>query len=80
MPPVPPAENQQPAKVAAKVEQAMEFTKSTELEATLRQLPDVRQEMVERASKLVESSSYPPPEMIRRLARLFAQPGQVDME
>lgn len=48
------------------------FAGSDSLNAALASLPDVRSEVVSRAEDLVESASYPPREVINRIANLLA--------
>lgn len=48
------------------------FAATASLDEALRQLPDVRKSEIERATRLVESSGYPPQELIHRLSRLLA--------
>ena len=48
------------------------FEQSSELRATLDAAPDTRAEVVIRAENLVASSSYPPTEVIKRIANLLA--------
>jgi hypothetical protein len=48
------------------------FEQSSELRAALDATPDARAEVVIRAENLVASSSYPPTEIIKRIANLLA--------
>ncbi|HAM70665.1 MAG TPA: hypothetical protein DCM86_03370 [Verrucomicrobiales bacterium] len=52
--------------------EAAQFTSSASLNAALSQAPDTRPEEVARARRLVETRSYPPPELIRRISHLLA--------
>ena len=72
--------NHHQTKTQAKAERAPEFSEANELESALHESPEIRPEVVQRAAKLIESNNYPPPEMIRRLARLFAQPRNLSGE
>ena len=49
-----------------------EFTQATALNNALQDVPPVRSEEVERAKKLVQDASYPPPYALVRIARLLA--------
>lgn len=51
---------------------AASFEGSNELNAALAAEPDVRAEAVTRAQNLIAQSSYPPPEVIKRIASLLA--------
>lgn len=48
------------------------FSATASLNAALKAAPEVRQAEIERATKLVETGNYPPPELINRLAKLLA--------
>jgi hypothetical protein len=48
------------------------FEQSAGLDSALKAAPDTRAEVVSRAETLVSSSSYPPPEVIKRIANLLA--------
>jgi hypothetical protein len=48
------------------------FEQSSELRAALTAAPDSREAVVIRAENLVASSSYPPAEVIKRIATLLA--------
>lgn len=48
------------------------FAAKASLDEALHQVPDVRKSEIERATRLVESSGYPPQELIHRLSRLLA--------
>jgi hypothetical protein len=48
------------------------FQSSNSLNSALEATPDSRSEVVSRAENLVASSSYPPPELIQRIANLLA--------
>jgi hypothetical protein len=50
----------------------VELNHARALEQALARLPDVRPEAVARGEQLVSSSSYPPPEIIRRISSLLA--------
>jgi hypothetical protein len=50
-----------------------EFMATAALGDALAQIPDVRTAEVARARQLVDTRIYPPPELIRRIARLVAQ-------
>ena len=49
-----------------------EFAATEALDQALHNAPDIRPEKVERATRLMDDRNYPPPELIRRLSRLFA--------
>jgi hypothetical protein len=51
---------------------ASSFEQSSTLNIALQSTPDVRPEVVSRAEDLVSSSSYPPREVIQRIANLLA--------
>jgi hypothetical protein len=53
-------------------EEETSFIQSDGLNAALQAVPDSRADVVARAESLVSSSSYPPPEMIQRIANLLA--------
>jgi hypothetical protein len=48
------------------------FERSAALNRSLADTPEVRSEVVERARRLIEDSSYPPPEAINKIADLLA--------
>ncbi len=48
------------------------FAAASTLDSALRATSDIRQAEIERATRLVETSGYPPPELIDRLSRLLA--------
>jgi hypothetical protein len=48
------------------------FDRSEALNRSLSEAPDVRSEVVERARRLIEDTSYPPPEAINKIADLLA--------
>jgi len=43
------------------------------LESALAQVPDVRDTETARTAKLLDIPNYPPPELIRKIARLMAE-------
>jgi len=49
-----------------------DFNSAANLNRSLQNLPDVRAEEVDRASKLVQDVNYPPPYAMLRIARLLA--------
>ncbi len=49
------------------------LTSSEALDSTLKSLPDVRPEAVERAKTLVADPNYPTPEMLQKLSRHLAE-------
>lgn len=49
------------------------FSNSEALQNALRQVPDVRQEAVARATNLVNDAQYPSPEVMKKLAGLLAK-------
>lgn len=49
------------------------FESAEALNQALKAEPDVRRNEVERATRLVETKNYPPPELINRLSRLLAE-------
>ena len=49
-----------------------DFNSAANLNRSLQNLPDVRAEEVDRASKLVQDINYPPPYAMLRIARLLA--------
>ena len=49
------------------------FESAQALDHALKAEPDVRRDEVERATRLVETKNYPPPELINRLSRLLAE-------
>ncbi len=51
---------------------AQSFEATATLNDALKNTPDVRRDEVERATRLVETGGYPPPELINRLSRLLA--------
>lgn len=51
---------------------AASFDGADELNASLAAVPDVRAEAITRAQNLVAQASYPPPEVIKRIANLLA--------
>jgi hypothetical protein len=48
------------------------FEGAAAVERALARTPDVRQEVIEHAKRLVGDPTYPPPETIRRLSQLLA--------
>jgi hypothetical protein len=48
------------------------FDRSTALNRSLADTPAVRQQVVERARRLIEDTSYPPPVAINKIADLLA--------
>jgi hypothetical protein len=72
--PVTPAAEPAKAKAAtsAPVESEASFEQSAYLRGALKAAPDSRAEVVIRAENLVASSSYPPTEVIKRIANLLA--------
>ena len=52
--------------------EAASFEQSTYLRTALDAAPDTRAEVIIRAENLVASSSYPPAEVIKRIANLLA--------
>lgn len=48
------------------------FERSAALNRSLADLPDVRRQVVERARRLIEDTSYPPQEAINKIADLLA--------
>ena len=55
-----------------------EFESSQALEARLTDLPEVRNEKVQQARRLIGDPEFPPRETIQRLATLFAIEGSVE--
>ena len=72
--PVTPAGTPEKARAvtSAPAESAASFEQSAYLRAALTAAPDARAEVVIRAENLVASSSYPPTEVIKRIANLLA--------
>ena len=58
---------------APKTEDQTHFLASDSVNRLLAETPDVRAAEVARANVLVDTATYPPPELIKRLARLLAQ-------
>jgi len=50
-----------------------DFSATTALETALAQVPDVRDAETAHAAKLLDIPNYPPPELIRKIARLMAE-------
>ncbi len=50
-----------------------DFSATTALESALARVPDVRDAETARAAKLLDIPNYPPPELIRKIARLMAE-------
>ena len=71
-PPVTGGVSQDAPKVAARPPAGPQFEGTESLNAALKETPDVRRSEVERATRLVETAGYPPPELIHRLSRLLA--------
>jgi hypothetical protein len=70
---VDPTQSGRPAAKPAQVEnQSTDFSSSQRLDESLRNLPDVRPEVVQRGRELVGTVNYPPPEGIRRISQLLA--------
>ena len=61
-----------PKPQAKPVSNAQSFEATASLNDALKQTPSVRRSEVERATRLVETGNYPPPELINRLSRLLA--------
>ena len=57
---------------SAPVDGDASFEQSSWLSSSLAAVPDTREEVVIRAENLVASASYPPPEIIKRIANLLA--------
>lgn len=71
--PVPPSVPSAKTKGTSGVgESETSFQQSEGLTSALSSVPDSRAELVARAEKLIASPSYPPPEMIKRIANLLA--------
>ncbi|MBI5820975.1 MAG: hypothetical protein HZA88_18550 [Verrucomicrobia bacterium] len=51
----------------------LSFPNSEALQNALRQVPDVREEEVARATHLVNSAQYPSPEITKKLASMLAK-------
>jgi hypothetical protein len=64
--------SQDTPKVSARPPTGPQFEGTDSLNAALKETPEVRRAEVERATRLVESAGYPPPELIHRLSRLLA--------
>jgi hypothetical protein len=60
------------AKPTQSEDRSVDFSSSNRLEENLRNLPDVRPEVVQRGRELAADSNYPPPEGIRRISQLLA--------
>lgn len=60
----------EPAQSAAS---AMSFDNTQALEQTLREIPTIRPEAVNRAAALLSDSNYPSDEMMSRVANLLSQ-------
>jgi hypothetical protein len=60
------------AVTSAPAESEASFEQSAYLRTALKAAPDTRAEVVIRAENLVASSSYPPSEVIKRIANLLA--------
>ncbi len=50
----------------------VQFEQTAALERSLKETPDVRSDVVDRAKDLVSSPNYPPPEVIKRISNLLA--------
>ncbi len=50
-----------------------DFSATTALEGALARVPDVRDPETTRAAKRLDIPNYPPPELIRKIARLMAE-------
>ena len=50
-----------------------DFSATTALESALARVPDVRDAETARTAKLLDIPNYPPPELIRKIARLMAE-------
>ncbi len=48
------------------------FSRTEALHNSYRDVPDVRSDVVSKAKELVSSSTYPPPETIKRISNLLA--------
>lgn len=60
------------SRVQASAANELSFEDSANLNAALKATPDSRSALVSRAEDLVSQSSYPPPEVINRIANLLA--------
>jgi hypothetical protein len=60
------------AAAAAQTDAEVSFEQSDYLASALAATPDAREDVVIRAENLVASSSYPPAEVIKRIANLLA--------
>jgi hypothetical protein len=63
---------QPPAKESVENTDRLSSNNSSALQAALRQQPEIRPEVVERARKLAVDPNYPPREIIMQLAKLFS--------
>lgn len=61
-----------PASTPGSVGDGTSFERSAALNRSLAGTPEVRREVVERARRLIEDTSYPPPEAINKIADLLA--------
>ena len=50
-----------------------DFSATTALDSDLARVPEVRDPETARAAKLLDIPNYPPPELIRKIARLMAE-------
>jgi len=70
--PLNPASGQTKPRGGARVDGSASFEQSASLDSALAATPDSRADVIARAEKLVSSPSYPPPEVIQRIANLLA--------
>lgn len=59
-------------KTTTRAADSLSMRESSAVEEAMKEVPEIREEKITRAMKLVDDASYPPPEAIRRLSRLFA--------
>ncbi len=50
----------------------VQFDQTASLEKALKETPDVRPDVIDRAKDLVANPNYPPPEVIKRISNLLA--------
>lgn len=71
---------QTPVRETRAVREAVSFAGTEALNGALAGVPEVRLQVVERAKELANDASYPPPEIIKRIANLLAMDSEPEAE
>jgi hypothetical protein len=71
---------QTPVRESRAAREAVSFAGTEALNSALAGVPEVRLQVVERAKELANDASYPPPEIIKRIANLLAMDSEPEAE